>query len=144
MNDREREIALARVTKSIREKFPQVVELLRTDVDRKYLRVLLCCPKGHPLETVVLDEDRHGYLQLRSLTEWESGDFSTRTAKTALPPSLAAPPDGRPDSMTMPRLKLPCPRKKCHYDGTMSQSRLLEFFATARFVLNTPEIRLHN
>ncbi len=141
--DADNEKELARVTAVINEKFPTVRELLRTDVDREILRCGFRCPLCRRLlETVVLDEDANGYLMLRSLKEWEEGDFATETARAAMPSFGRPEAKMSPDSMTLPRLTLPCPRKKCTYDGTRLQSGLLELFVAARFVLDTPSIPL--
>lgn len=128
---------LLNVVEMIDAKFPKVRSLLRNDVDREELRVTLQCPHGHAVETVVLDEDTNGYYILRSLAEWQSGDFTTGAARNAVPG-----PGERPDSMTMARQKLPCRRKRCNYEGTFSQAELLKYFVMARFVLDTPGIRL--
>ena len=126
-----------RVEEIIYRKFPQVAELLVTDAERTTLRVVLQCPKGHPIETVVLDVDHNLHLFLRSLVEYES-DTDTEMTENA----VAATKWQSPDSMTTARVKLPCPRKKCNYNGTKTEAELLRLFVTARFVLDTPGIRL--
>ena len=66
-------------TDAIFAKFPNLRDLLRDDTDRQRLRLGLRCPKCRKLlETVVLDSDTNDGLILRTLEEWESGDFATR------------------------------------------------------------------
>ena len=72
-----------RVEEIIYQKFPQVAELLVTDPERAKLRVVLQCPKGHPIETVVLAADHNLHLFLRSLVEYES-DTDTEMTENAV------------------------------------------------------------
>jgi len=121
-------------TDAIFAKFPNLRDLLRDDTDRQRLRLGLRCPKCRKLlETVVLDSDTNDGLILRTLEEWESGDFATRHARTATPTAA-------PDSMTMGRIRLDCPR--CPFDGVYTQAQLLNLFTLARLVLDAPDITL--
>jgi hypothetical protein len=133
----------ARVEELIYEKYPHVQDLLVDDILRKRLRVIFRCPNGHRIEEVVLDADHNGHLFLRARAEYEGSaggveGIGSDYAENA----VAATKWQSPDTMRMARLKLPCPRAKCRYDGTKTQAELLKLFVMARFVLDTPDIRL--
>ncbi len=127
-----------RVEALIYQKYPEIEDRLVNDVLRQHLRVILCCPKGHRIEEVVLDADHNWHLFLRSRAEYEDIVGRIEGADYA-ENAVAATKWHSPDTMRAARLKLPCPRAKCSYDGTKTQAELLKLFVMARFVLHTPE-----
>lgn len=132
--DRTQERESIRAEERLLARWPDIYDRLDADPDRHRLWARLRCPRcSKLLETVVLDADHNRHLMLRTREEFESGDFTTHHARTATPTS-------QPDSLTMGRTEWPCPR--CTFKGVYTHSRLLELFAIARLVMDTPDITL--
>jgi hypothetical protein len=134
---------LAQATATIFQKYPQLHDLLTEDVKRERLRVIFKCPKGHPIETAVLDADRHRErLNVLSATLYDN-NFMVSDVKPYALNTFEAFKD-RPTTPTMnsDRVRLECPRKNCRYSGVKTQRELVTLFVLARFVLNTPDIRM--
>lgn len=129
------------VEERIYSSYPEVEELLANDLERQQLRVLLRCPRRHPIETVVLDADYNGHLYLTSLVSYEN-NFDPREGDRQTVNALSATKWPAEDSMSAARITLPCPR--CKYRGTKTQAELLKLFVLARFVLDTPDIQLQD
>lgn len=114
---------------------PQLYKLLTEDLERKKLRVRLRCPRGHLIETLVLDADHNWHLSIHSLVAYKNLDPHDGDQLTE---NVAAATTWRSeDSASAERVKLTCPRSRCSYAGTKTRLELLGIFIDARLVRDT-------
>jgi hypothetical protein len=130
----------------IYNKYPQlyVSALQDTDLLHEH-RVVLRCPRnGHAVETVVLEASpggEHLYVSSAHLIDnnYTAADFN-HLARNTFEAAQGRSEEIR--TVATDRMRLVCPRKKCRYSGVKTQRELVRLLVLARFVLDTPDIRL--